>query len=159
MDRQTSNLAICSLSAGRTQHNLYLCQERRENTWKDRQAMLLYVVCQQGAPSTTYIPARRKEKIQGQTDKQPGYTGWGGESWTIFCGPAAVAIGRCERKDQRNPLGSGLSYDGNIAAGTSGSAVAVEIACRRDTTQSSARTVKILGFSKASAIAKTWFSM
>ncbi len=26
-------------------------------------------------------------------------TGWGGESWTTFCGPAAVAIGRCERKD------------------------------------------------------------
>jgi hypothetical protein len=52
-----------------------------------------------------------------------------------------------------------LSYYGNIAAGTSGSAVAVEIACRRDTTQSSARNVKILRFSKASAIAKTWFSM
>ncbi len=26
-------------------------------------------------------------------------TGWGGESWTTFYGPAAVAIGRCERKD------------------------------------------------------------
>jgi hypothetical protein len=86
-------------------------------------------------------------------------TGWGAQSWTIFCGPAAVAVGGCERKDERNPLGSGLSYDGNIAAGTSGSAVAVEIACRQDTTQSSTRNVKILRFSKASAIAKTWFSM
>jgi hypothetical protein len=27
------------------------------------------------------------------------YTGWGAQSWTVFCGPAAVAIGGCERKD------------------------------------------------------------
>ncbi len=27
------------------------------------------------------------------------HTGWGGQSWTIFCGPAAVAVGGCERKD------------------------------------------------------------
>jgi hypothetical protein len=27
------------------------------------------------------------------------FTGWGGESWTSFCGPAAVAVGGCERKD------------------------------------------------------------
>jgi hypothetical protein len=27
------------------------------------------------------------------------YTGWGGESWTIFCGPASVAMRGCERKD------------------------------------------------------------
>ncbi len=86
-------------------------------------------------------------------------TGWGGQSWTIFCGPAAIAVGGCERKDQRNPLGSGLNYYGNIAAGTSGSAVAVEKACCQDTTRSSTRNVKILRFSKASAIAKTWFSM
>jgi hypothetical protein len=26
-------------------------------------------------------------------------TGWGAQSWTVFCGPAAVAIGGCERKD------------------------------------------------------------
>jgi hypothetical protein len=26
-------------------------------------------------------------------------TGWGSESWTIFCGPATVAIGGCEQKD------------------------------------------------------------
>ncbi len=26
------------------------------------------------------------------------YTGWGAQSWTTFCGPAAVAIGGCERK-------------------------------------------------------------
>jgi hypothetical protein len=70
-------------------------------------------------------------------------TGGGSQSWTIFCGPVAVAVGGCERKDQRNLLGSGLSYDGNIAAGTSGSAVAVEIACRQDTTQSSTRNGKI----------------
>jgi hypothetical protein len=25
-------------------------------------------------------------------------TGWGGESWTIFCGPAAVAIGAVSGK-------------------------------------------------------------
>jgi hypothetical protein len=25
-------------------------------------------------------------------------TGWGAQSWTIFCGPAAVAVGGCERK-------------------------------------------------------------
>jgi hypothetical protein len=26
-------------------------------------------------------------------------TGWGGQSWTVFGGPAAVAVGGCERKD------------------------------------------------------------
>ncbi len=26
-------------------------------------------------------------------------TGWGAQSWTVFCGPAAVAVGGCERKD------------------------------------------------------------
>jgi hypothetical protein len=46
-------------------------------------------------------------------------------------------------------MGSGLSYSVNIAAGTDGPAVAVVMACRRDITQSSARTVKILRFSKA----------
>jgi hypothetical protein len=56
-------------------------------------------------------------------------------------------------------MGSGLSYSIKITAGTGGPAVAVEIAYRRDTTQSSALTVKILRFAKASAIAKTWFSM
>jgi hypothetical protein len=30
---------------------------------------------------------------------QPAGTGWGAQSWTVFCGPAAVAIGGCERKD------------------------------------------------------------
>jgi hypothetical protein len=54
-------------------------------------------------------------------------------------------------------MGSGLSYSVNIAAGTGGPAVAVEFACRRDTTQSSVRHVKMLRFSKASAIAKTFF--
>ncbi len=67
----------------------------------------------------------------------------------LFAGPSPSPLGAVSRKI------SGLSYDGNIAAGTSGSAVAVEIACRRDTTQSSAQTVKILRASKASAIAKT----
>jgi hypothetical protein len=28
-----------------------------------------------------------------------GYTGWGDESWTAFCGPAAALLGGCERKD------------------------------------------------------------
>jgi hypothetical protein len=32
-------------------------------------------------------------------DTSKRLTGWGDESWTIFCGPAAVAIGGCERKD------------------------------------------------------------
>jgi hypothetical protein len=27
------------------------------------------------------------------------YTGWGAQSWTVFCRPAAVAVGGCERKD------------------------------------------------------------
>ncbi len=31
--------------------------------------------------------------------RYPVYTGWGAQSWTVFCGPAAVAIGGCERKD------------------------------------------------------------
>jgi hypothetical protein len=35
----------------------------------------------------------------------------------------------------------------------------VEIACRQDTTQSSTRNVKILRFTKASTIVKTWVSM
>jgi hypothetical protein len=30
---------------------------------------------------------------------QNKYTGWAGQSWTIFCGPAAVAVGGCEQKD------------------------------------------------------------
>ncbi len=54
-------------------------------------------------------------------------------------------------------MGSGLSYSANVAAGTGGPAVAVEMACRRDTTQSSMRTVKILRFLKASASHKHGF--
>jgi hypothetical protein len=54
-------------------------------------------------------------------------------------------------------MGSCLSYSIKIAAGTGGPAVAVEMACRRDTTESSARTVKILRFLKASARQKHGF--
>jgi hypothetical protein len=54
-------------------------------------------------------------------------------------------------------MGGGLSYSVNVAAGTGGPAVAMEMACRHDTTQSSARTVKILRFSKASARQKHGF--
>jgi hypothetical protein len=46
---------------------------------------------------------------------------------------------------------SDLSNSINIAAGTGGAAIAVEMACRRHTAQSSARTGKIFRFSKASA--------
>ncbi len=39
----------------------------------------------------------------GFLTKTKGYiafcAGWGAQSWTIFCGPAAVAVGGCERKD------------------------------------------------------------
>ncbi len=35
-------------------------------------------------------------KIQHTQGMQ--HTGWGAQSWTVFCGPAAVAVGGCERK-------------------------------------------------------------
>jgi hypothetical protein len=69
MDRQTSNLSICSLSAGRAQHNLYLHYERRENTPTDRLQTLLSVVCQQHTPTQLFIFARRNEESTW-TDRQ-----------------------------------------------------------------------------------------
>jgi hypothetical protein len=55
-------------------------------------------------------------------------------------------------------MGGGPNDGIHVAAGTSGPAVAVEMACRRFTTQSFARK-KIKGrFSNALATAKTWFS-
>jgi hypothetical protein len=86
------------------------------------------------------ISLSRSRKAACHLHEKPG---WGGQSWTIFCRPAAVAVRRCERKDQRNPLGSSLRCSVNIAAGTSGPANAVEMACRRHTTQSFVRNENI----------------
>jgi hypothetical protein len=55
-------------------------------------------------------------------------------------GPAAAAVGGCERKVRFSGF---LSDDINLVVGTGGPAVAVEMACFRDTTQSSARNGKI----------------
>ncbi len=59
-----------------------------------------------------------------------GYREWGSQSWTVFCGPTAVAVGGCERKDQRKPMGGSQNDGVNVAAGTRRPAVAMEIACR-----------------------------
>ncbi len=52
-----------------------------------------------GAPSTTENPPLSSNKSVYSFNQVAGNTGWGAQSWTVFCGPAAVAIGGCERKD------------------------------------------------------------
>ncbi len=68
-----------------------------------------------------------------------GYREWGSQSWTVFCRPATVAVGGCERKDKRKPMGGSQNDDVNVAAGTRRPAVAIEIACHRITSQSFAQ--------------------
>jgi hypothetical protein len=61
----------------------------------------------------------------------------------FFAGPPLSPMRAVSGKISKKPMDSGLSYSVNIAAGTGGPAVAVEMACRRDTTQSSVQIVKI----------------
>jgi hypothetical protein len=63
------------------------------------------------------------------------YTGWGAQSWTVFCGSVAVAVKGCEQKDWRKLMGGGPKNGINVAVGTR-AAVTLEMACRQTTTHS-----------------------
>jgi hypothetical protein len=78
-------------------------------------------------------------------------------SGLFFCGPSVVAIGGCERKYERKPMGGNTNDGVNLAGGTSEPAVAVEMACRQNTTQDFAQRRIKLRFSKALAISKHGF--
>jgi acetyl/propionyl-CoA carboxylase alpha subunit len=86
----------------------------------------------------------RAEWSQGHGWKERNGTIQGGvvNRGLFFVGPPPSPLGAMSRKISGNRW-IAASASVNIAAGTGGPAVAVEIACLQDTTQSSAWNVKI----------------
>jgi hypothetical protein len=65
---------------------------------------------------------------------------------TNVCGPAAITIERLQGKDKQNLLGGGPSNGVNVGTGLGGPPVAMEIACRQVSAQSSGRDSNIRRF-------------
>jgi hypothetical protein len=88
------------------------------------------------------IGERTSEKGE-ESEERPG-TIQGGvvNHGLFFVGPPPSPLGAMSRKISGNQWAA-ASASVNIAAGTGGPAVAMEIACRQDTTQSFAWNVKI----------------
>jgi hypothetical protein len=60
--------------------------------------LMVLAAAQASCPDCQWVPSSSSLRVS-TFKMQDTSTGWDGQSWTVFCGPAAVAVGGCERKD------------------------------------------------------------